>query len=267
MSLQDLVLGGVRWELFPGSVLPIQEKNGESKTKIKVNDKKVEPDDKPPLSVVPPIPVAPRNELACAANAAAQAAGDVDTLCAAVKEFNHPLSGFANAVMPQIRKRGEGKGNLIIITDVPSADDDANGSIMTGAAGELLDKMLGSIGLPRTSVSIVPLVFWRTPGNRTPSREELDLARPFVMQAINIACKGNMEEEKGNDIILTLGALAALEIGGAKLPADHGKEIILPASTFLLPCIPIWHPNYLILKPDAKRDVWDALQKVREFMA
>ncbi|MDR1360914.1 MAG: hypothetical protein LBJ18_01220, partial [Rickettsiales bacterium] len=151
MSLQDLVLGGIKWELAPESAKPIQEKV------LSVECRVLNVSDKFKSSIqhsaVPPIPVAPHDELTSAANTAATGADSGDALCAAIREFKHPLSGFANAVMPHFGK----DIRLVIITDVPTAEDDASTSIMTGACGELLDKMLGSIDLSRESVSIIPL--------------------------------------------------------------------------------------------------------------
>jgi DNA polymerase len=143
---------------------------------------------------------------------------------------------------------------LLVITDAPSTDDDNIGKILTGAGGELMDKMLSSIGLSRDVVSIVPLVFWRTPGGRTPVREELDLAKPFVDRAIALLRP---------KAVLTLGVLTAIEIAGAKLPKEHGNQFATADGT---PVFPIYHPHYLILKPDAKKDVWETLQKLQKLL-
>ena len=60
-----------------------------------------------------------------------------------------------------------------------------------------------------------------------------------------------------------MGTLPAAEIINAKLPKNHG-EIIKNEDN--IPVIPIYHPNYLILKPNTKRDVWDALQKLQNLL-
>ncbi|MCL2538299.1 MAG: uracil-DNA glycosylase [Alphaproteobacteria bacterium] len=208
--------------------------------------------------MVAPIPVTPTNAALDAADAAASACADFESLCAAIKNYNHPLSSFANFVPPQFSTTShQHQPPITIITDLPSSDDDAAGKIMTGAAGELLDKMLSSIGIKRNMVTIIPLLFWRTPGGRTPSREELDLCRPFVNRAIEL-----VDAKK----ILTLGTLAATEIASAKLPTDHGKVFESRISNFEFRTIPIWHPNYMLLKPDSKRDVWDALQNLQKLL-
>ena len=142
----------------------------------------------------------------------------------------------------------------MILTDVPGADDDASGNILSGATGELMDKMLNAIGESRETASIVPMIFWRTPGGRTPSQNELDMARPFVDKAIELIKPR---------VILTLGTLPAAQVINVNLAKSHGVATQMENGAI---CVPIFHPNYLILKPAAKRDVWNALQNVQNIL-
>lgn len=177
---------------------------------------------------------------------------DINSLLRMIGEFNHPLRiNATNTVMPNIATNPNG---LMIITDLPSSDDDLSGHILTGAPGELTDKMLNAINMSRDNVSIVPLLFWRTPGGRTPTREELDLSRPFVDKII---------EMLSPKIIVTMGTLATSEIAKASLNDTHGNEIIDENGHKI---IPIYHPNYLILKPSAKKDVWNVLQNIEKLL-
>ncbi len=201
--------------------------------------------------IVPP--VAPTAAISVeTATAMAMRPNDILSLTRMIGEFNHPLrSGVTNVVLPSIADKPNG---LVIITDVPSGDDDACGVILSGSVGDLLDKMLLAINMTRENVSIIPLVFWRTPGGRTPSRAELDLARPFVNRALELLSP---------HVILTLGTLAASEIAGANLPRNHGNVITMESGAV---CVPIFHPNYLLLKPNAKREAWNALQTVQNLL-
>ena len=200
-------------------------------------------------SVVPP--VAPSQTMSLdTVRAMASRPMDMATLNRMINEFNHPLRITAtNTVLPHV-----GQGGLLIINDVPSSDDDASGAVLSGAAGDLMDKMLAAIGLSRATASIIPMVFWRTPGGRTPSREELDLSRPFIDRAIELLQPR---------VILTLGTLPATEIAGVNLAKSHGMPVVMENGTTLMP---IYHPNFLMLKPAAKRDVWEALQKVQNIL-
>jgi DNA polymerase len=229
-SLNDLVLAGVKWELreVPNAAPKIKEASPARMSET---------------SIIPPTAPVARST----ARSLAGGAGDLGALKSAIGGFDHPLKQFANnTVMPFFGK----KAGLLIVTDIPSGGDDASGNILTGPAGELMDKMLSAIESDRAEASIVPLVFWRTPGGRAPAREELDLARPFVDRAAEL-----LEPAA----ILTLGTLAATEIAGAKLPGQHGV-------IFENKIMPIYHPNFLILKPGAKREVWEALQSLRNLL-
>ena len=177
---------------------------------------------------------------------------DINSLIRMIGEFNHPLrNGATNVVMPNIAKNPNG---LVIITDMPSTDDDLSGKILSGMAGEMIDKMLAAIEMNRDNVSIIPLIFWRTPGGRTPTREELDLVRPFIDKIMM------MLQPK---IAITLGTLATTEIGQTNLISNHGAQINNDNGYIV---VPMYHPNYLILKPSAKRDVWIALQNVQKML-
>ncbi len=257
IDLRDLDLAGVRWELseYPfatAAAVAAATVSGAPSPAPQPASAPVAPAaNRVATSVVPPVkPVVPMSVETAAAMAARPA--DMAALNRMISEFNHPLrSAATNVVLPHVAKNPSG---LVIVTDVPSADDDASGQILSGAAGELLDKMIAAIGLSRDSVSIVPIVFWRTPGGRTPSDSELALARPFLDRVLELLQPR---------VILTLGTLPAAIIANASLPRDHGAQTTTDKGTV---CVPIYHPNYLMLKPDAKRAAWTALQTVQNLL-
>lgn len=258
-SLQDLALSGVKWELTDAACAYQETKtaavpNAEKKRnqeKETAGAKPAHPAQSPktPGFATPAAPVVSISDALESARNAAAAATDFAALCAAVESADHPLKAFAKTIPPH----AGAAARIAIVTDAPSGDDDQSGKILSGAAGELLDKMLSAIGLGRDSVAIIPLVFWRPAGGRTPSREELDLARPYVLRALDLARP---------ETVLTLGTLAAVEIADAKLPAQHGEIFRVSDIGPDVPVVPIFHPNYLLLKPDAKKPVWEVLQKI-----
>ncbi|MBP3397547.1 MAG: uracil-DNA glycosylase [Alphaproteobacteria bacterium] len=251
-SLHDLELAGVRWELTdvpiaaPRTAPAPKEVTGESPRDV---SSVVSDIGRMATSVVPPI--APVQTISIeTVRAMASRPTDMSTLSRMIGEFNHPLRTTAtNVVLPHV-----GSGNLLILTDIPGADDDSSGTVLSGAPGELMDKMLAAIGMTRSMVSIVPMIFWRTPGGRTPTRQELDMARPFIDRAIELIHPR---------VILTLGTLPATEMAGVNLAKSHGVPVTMESGAIL---VPIYHPNYLILKPTAKRDVWNALQNVQNIL-
>ncbi len=261
-ELQDLALAGVRWELTDmpfamsqrAAVAAAARAAGDNVSTDSASVCRAQESIsalRTPTSVVPPI--APTTAISAdTARAMAARPGDIDALLRMISEFGHPLRAAAtNVVLPHIAPKPNG---LVIVTDIPSADDDASGRILSGAAGELLDKMIGAIGMTRDNVSIVPILFWRTPGGRTPTGDELALARPFVVRALDFLSPR---------LVLTLGTLVATDIAGATLPRDHGT---ICNSSMGIKCVPIFHPNYLLLKPTAKREAWDALQKIQNLL-
>lgn len=234
-ALRDLDLAGVRWEL-----------RGDTPATDGVTENAAgNPTPAGPVPVPARAPVTVDMAVAAAAGA-----GDMPALMAAVRAFNHPLcAGAACAPMDL----PTGSRDIVIVTDMPGADDAAAGHMCAGAAGDLLDKMLGAIGLSRDTAPIVPLLFWRTPGGRTPLDDELALARPFVDRAIELLRPR---------VVLTLGTMAADKMAGVTLPDGHGQWVM--RDTYRV--MPIYHPNFLLLKTAAKRDAWSALQDVQNLL-
>lgn len=245
-SLMDLFLSGVQWELteYPAQNIPeniLQKKSQNDDTShVQIGIER---------SIVPsiqPMSVETAKSMAARPN-------NMDSLLRMLQEFNHPLKGCAtNTVLPSLTSST--CSDLLIITDMPGAEDDVSGEILSGKAGELLDKMLMAINLSRNTSSIVPLLFWRTPGGRSPTREELDLAQPFVFRLIDFI------KPKA---ILGLGALVAMELANVKITQEHEKIIMLKSS---VPFVPIYHPNYLLLNQNAKRDAWESLKELQKLL-
>ena len=242
-GLLDLNMAGVQWEITENPA-----KNNTKKTPVQQSfSAQTNRQDDKPMIIAPSAPITLETVKSMVARP-----NDIQSLIRMICEFNHPLrNGATNVVMPNIATKPNG---LLIITDIPSTDDDLSGNILSGIAGEMTDKMLSAINMSRESVSIIPLVFWRTPGGRSPNKEELDLIRPFTDKIIE------MLKPK---VILTFGTLAAQEIGKINLTSMHGNEIETESGYTV---IPVYHPNYLILKPSAKRDVWNALQNVQKML-
>ena len=239
-AIQELKMAGVQWELAENP----SNFGAKIKTKQESQTNRIE---------VKPIIIPASAPLTLeTVKSMVERPENINALVRMVAEFNHPLrNGATNVAMPNIASNPNG---LVIITDMPSADDDLSGQILSGSAGEMIDKMLSAIEMSRENVSIIPLVFWRTPGGRTPTREELDLVRPFIDKMLD------MLQPK---IVLTLGTLSATEIAKTNLTTNHGNEI---QSDQGYKIFPIYHPNYLMLKPSAKKDVWLVLQNVQKLL-
>lgn len=240
-ALEDLSLAGVRWELTENPTKSDAKRQPVQQT-FQTNRIPGKP------VIVPasaPITLETVKSMVMRPN-------DTDSLLRMIGEFNHPLrNGATNVVLPNIATKPNG---LVIITDLPSSDDDLSGKILSGNAGEMVDKMLSALDMSRENVSIIPLVFWRTPGGRSPNREEIDLSLPFVNKILEMLTPR---------VVITFGTLATTEIAKTNLTTAHGNEIQSDNGYII---VPMYHPNYLILKPSAKKDVWNALQNVQKLL-
>jgi uracil-DNA glycosylase len=134
----------------------------------------------------------------------------------------------------------------MLIGEAPGADEDRLGRPFVGASGQLLDRMLASVGLSRQdSAYITNILPWRPPGNRTPTDGEIALFLPFVQRHIELA--------RPRHLVL-LGGVAAKGLLGAKegITRLRGRWHRFAA----LPALPTLHPAYLLRSPSAKREAW-----------
>ncbi|MEY3293704.1 MAG: hypothetical protein RJB12_1475 [Pseudomonadota bacterium] len=146
--------------------------------------------------------------------------------------------------------RGNPEAEVLIIGEGPGAEEDERGQPFIGKAGQLLDRMLAEAGL-EGRVFITNTVFWRPPGNRTPTAAEQAVCAPFVERAFALL------KPKA---VLLLGAAAARSV----LTTDEGimrmrgqwREWRLAEGAVSAPALPTLHPAFLLRQPIAKRDVW-----------
>jgi DNA polymerase len=147
---------------------------------------------------------------------------------------------------------------VLLIGEAPGAEEDRIGRPFVGPAGQLLDRMLGSIGLDRGTVRIINTVPWRPPGNRTPSESEINQCLPFLWRHIALVRPR---------AVLLLGAVAVRAVLGRPAPITkirgQWQEIIVPDLNHALPMLPTYHPAYLLRKPEAKREAWTDLLALR----
>ena len=118
------------------------------------------------------------------AREAAAAADDLPALQAMLAAFDGcPLKLTATNL---VFADGNPQAPLMIVGEAPGADEEATGKPFVGRAGQLLDRMLASIGLDRTGVYIANVLPWRPPGNRTPTPLEVAACLPFTQRQIEL---------------------------------------------------------------------------------
>ena len=212
----------------------------------------------PPVSVAKAVD-APEVLALAEARRAAQASPDLETLRAMIAAFDGCAlkAGARQAVF----SRGRADAPLMVIGEAPGADEDAQGAPFVGRAGQLLDRMLAAAGLSE-KVFITNTVFWRPPGNRTPTAAEQALCAPFLERAIALV--------RPKALLLVGGASAKamlkrpegiLSLRGTWCdwsPEDAGDPI---------PALPTLHPAFLLRQPAAKRKSWEDLLMMSERLA
>lgn len=147
---------------------------------------------------------------------------------------------------------------VMLIGEAPGRDEDRIGKPFVGRAGQLLDKMLASIGLDRRSNAyITNVINWRPPDNREPSPEEAAACLPFLRRHIELA---------DPKIIILLGAVAARHVVGLSdgILKLRGRWMEYRVGDRMVPLMPTLHPAYLLRQPAHKRLAWRDLQLVRD---
>ena len=183
------------------------------------------------------------------AQALASAADTLEALEAAIAGFEGCALRYSGA-RRAVFARGVPGAPVMIVGEGPGAEEDAQGAPFVGRAGKLLDRMIAAAGLT-DRVFITNTVFWRPPGNRTPSPQEQAVCAPFLERAIVLA--------KPQVLLLAGGASAKsvlkrnegiLSLRGQwfQWRAEHAD--------LTLPALPTLHPAFLLRQPQAKKKAW-----------
>ena len=157
---------------------------------------------------------------------------------------------------------GNPEASVMLVGEAPGADEDRLGKPFVGVSGQLLDRMLASIGLDRTSFYITNVCFWRPPGNRKPTEAELVAQAPFVQRHIELIKP---------KVLVLVGAASAHALLGTNdgITRLRGRwfEYQSPGLPSPVPTLPIFHPAYLLRQPAQKRETWADLLKLKSRIA
>ena len=148
---------------------------------------------------------------------------------------------------------------LVILGDLPEADDERSGEIFSGRAGVLLDQMLGAIGLSREALALTMAVPWRPPGNRAPTTQELATLTPFLKRQLELLRP---------KLILSFGT------SGAQMLTDRSETILklrghwldVPLGEKSIPMLVSFGPGHLLRHPAQKQFAWRDFKLLREHL-
>jgi uracil-DNA glycosylase len=197
-----------------------------------------------------PAPVAGDN--IGSAMAAAAAATSLTELKAALESFEG--SALKRQATNTVFADGVAESRIMLIGEAPGRDEDRIGKPFVGRAGQLLDKMLASIGLDRTqNCYITNVMNWRPPDNRDPSPEEAAICLPFLRRHVQLV---------NPKLILLLGAVAAKHVMGISdgIMKTRGRWMEYRVGDRMVPVLPTLHPAYLLRQPAHKKLAWRDLQ-------
>jgi DNA polymerase len=154
-----------------------------------------------------------------------------------------------------VHTEGNRKARLMFVGEAPGADEDIQARPFVGRAGQLLTKIIEAIGLKREEVLIGNVNRCRPPGNRPPTPEEASMCKPFLLREIAIAQP---------EVIVVLGNTAMKNL------LDTRDGITKLRGRFQdykgIKVMPTFHPAYLLRDPSKKRETWEDLKKVRDYL-
>jgi uracil-DNA glycosylase family 4 len=214
-----------------------------------------------------PIPIAGRKPIGefRAATPLVQAQGTSDAAqmaaeCTTLADIEQALMRFDACPLKKTATNlcfadGNPEAQVMLIGEAPGRDEDIQGKPFVGRSGQLLDRMLQAIGLtrhgesPQNSVYISNVIFWRPPGNRTPTDQETLMCLPFLRRAIEI---------KQPRLIVCLGATPTQRLIGKSegILKLRGRWFDFACGQGSIPLLATLHPAYLLRQPAQKRLAW-----------
>lgn len=191
------------------------------------------------------------------ARALAAGAADLAALEAAIGGFDGCGLKFEGA-RQAVFARGAPDAPVMVIGEGPGADEDAQGAPFVGRAGKLLDKMLAAAGLTG-QVFITNTVYWRPPGNRTPTPQEQAVCQPFLERAVALVRP---------KLLLLAGGASAKSVlkreEGILSLRGRWFDWTSEDASLTVPAMPTLHPAFLLRQSAAKKKAWQDLLTVTD---
>lgn len=189
------------------------------------------------------------------AEAAAKSAATLDELRAAMAAFDH--CALKRGARSLVFADGNPRAQVMVLGEAPGREEDAAGKPFVGAAGQMLDKMLGAIGLDRgaqaaeSAVYITSVLPWRPPENRDLTADEMAMMRPFLRRHVELVNPG---------VLILMGNFAChMAMGKTGITRLRGQWV----QALGKPALPMMHPDTLRRRPEAKRDAWADLLAIK----
>ncbi|MFZ4541370.1 MAG: uracil-DNA glycosylase [Rickettsiales bacterium] len=184
-------------------------------------------------------------------------ATDLPALEAAVRSFNG--CALKKTATNTVFAQGVPASRLMFIGEAPGAEEDRNGVPFCGPSGQLLDRMLSFIGLKRAeNFYITNCLFWRPPGNRQPSADELAICRPLVEKHIALL--------NPKILVLVGGTATSAILRDTRGITRLRGQVFAYKNDYMQAEVPVhvlYHPSYLLRQPLAKKQAWADLLNLK----
>ena len=154
-----------------------------------------------------------------------------------------------------VHSTGNFAARLMFVGEAPGADEDAEGKPFVGRAGKLLTDIIIGMGFRREDVFIGNINRCRPPGNRQPLPIETEACRPFLLREVEVIKP---------KVIVVLGNTATQNLLSIKTPISKIRGQF--QDYFGVKVMPTFHPAYLLRDPHKKREVWEDMKKVRDYI-
>ncbi|MBK8007101.1 MAG: uracil-DNA glycosylase [Rhizobiales bacterium] len=199
-------------------------------------------------------PAAPETAIRDAGQLAANAK-TLDELRAAVESFDG--CALKTTAMRTVFADGNSQARIMFVGEGPGAEEDREGLPFVGRSGKLLDRMIGAIGLDRTSAYIANIIPWRPPGNRTPTPQESAICLPFIKRQIELA---------NPDILVCLGGPSATTLLELRegITRTRGRWFEYDTGQRKIKAVALFHPAYLLRSPAHKKLAWQDLLSIKK---
>lgn len=183
----------------------------------------------------------------------AKAAPTLEALKTIIEGFDAGvLSDHARNV---VFARGNPDADIMIIGEAPGRQEDESGKPFVGPAGQLLDKMFAAINLDETSLYITNVCNWRPPGNRNPTEDELAMCAPFITRHMELIAP---------KLVVIVGGISLQALTGKTgIMKTRGRWQELAIGGEQVPAIPLYHPAFLLRRPELKKDAWRDLLAIK----
>jgi uracil-DNA glycosylase family 4 len=211
------------------------------------------------MQTTPAVPAA-RGETAVAPEVAIHSAREAARTAPTLEALRALLETFDGCALKNTATRlvfsdGNPQARVMFVGEAPGREEDIEGLPFVGRSGQLLNRMIASIGLDRTKAYIANVIPWRPPGNRTPTPQETQICLPFIQRQIELV---------NPDVLVTLGNPSTQTLLSTRegIMKTRGKWFDYDTGTRTIRALATFHPAYLLRSPSYKRMAWQDLRSI-----